>query len=115
MQSLFSSYDVRNYAILGCGFGGCCQSSPGYPPPLDRLKLNFDGSYIRDKNRGGIGGAIRDHDGVTIHNYLGPVSAFDANEAEIYSLLIGCRELKVLIGSRESKRLTAFNFIVEGD
>lgn len=73
---------------------------------LDILELNFDDSYIREENQGGIGGVIREHDGAIISNYSGPIGASDANEAEIYSLLISYNELKWSSG---------FKSIVEGD
>lgn len=68
--------------------------------------MNFDCSYVRGENRGGIGGVIQDHDGVVIRNFSRTVDAPDANKAKICSLLIGSRELH---------RLSAFNSIVEGD
>lgn len=63
---------------------------------MDILKLNFDGSY----------GVIRGYDRAIIRNYSGLVDVSDANEAGIYSLLIGCRELNHLSGLYS---------IVEGD
>lgn len=36
---------------------------------------------------------IRCYDGTVICNYSEPVGAFDTNEAKIYSLLVGCKEL----------------------
>lgn len=39
-------------------------------------------------------------------SYLGPVNVMDASEAEIFSLLVGCKELKALIGAKA---------IIEGD
>lgn len=56
---------------------------------LDILKLNFDGSYIRGENRGGIGSVICGHDDAITCNYSGPVAVADANEAEIFALLTG--------------------------
>lgn len=70
------------------------------------VKLNFDGNYIRGENRGGIGDVIRGNEGTMIYNYLELVVASDANEAKIYSLLIGCSGIK---------RLSGFKSIVKGD
>lgn len=39
-------------------------------------------------------------------SYLGPVNVIDANEAEIFLLLVGCKKLKALIGAKA---------IIEGD
>lgn len=91
---------------MGGGGGRPHHTIPWSPPSLNLLKLNFDGSFIRGENRGGIGGIICDHDGAVIRNYSGPVDAFNANEAEIYSLLISCREFH---------RATSFKAIVKGD
>lgn len=51
-------------------------------PPLGVLKLNLDGSYIREEHRGGFGSVIRDHGGTVIFNHSDPIGATDANEAE---------------------------------
>lgn len=77
-----------------------------WPPPLGVLKLNFDGSYIREEHRVGFGCVIRDHDGTVIRSYSGQIGTTNTNEEEISSMLIGCRELKLLY---------AFNSIMEGD
>ena len=68
-------------------------------PPLGILKLNFDGSFLRSTNQGGIGVVIRNWNGDVIRNYSGPVVSMVVNEAEVYALLIGCRELERIGGS----------------
>lgn len=73
---------------------------------MNVLKFEFGWKLYQRGYQGGIGGVIYGYDGVRIRNYLGTVGVYDANEAEIYSLLISCRELKRLFG---------FKTIVEGD
>ena len=68
------------------------------PPPRGILKLNFDGSYQKSLRRGGIGGVIRDSFGNVVRRFCGPMDTSDANEVEMYALLIGCRELLKLGG-----------------
>ena len=75
-------------------------------PPLGTFKLNFDGSFVRSMHQGGIGGVIRNWMGDVVRSYSGPVDALDANEAEVYALLLGCRELEKLGGAY---------LIIEGD
>ena len=69
-------------------------------PPTGFLKLNFDGSYLQAIGRGGIGGFIRDWNGITVRNFSRPVDSLDSNESEINALLVGCRELHKLEGSK---------------
>ena len=49
---------------------------------------------------------IRDWNGNVIRNFSGPVGSTDANEAKVYALLIGCRELE---------RIGRSHPIIEGD
>ena len=58
------------------------------------LNLNFDGSFVQP-NQGGIGGVIRDFNGNLV-SFSGPMYCLDANEAEVYALLVGCHELRSL-------------------
>ena len=60
------------------------------------LKLNFDGSFHHSSQGGGIRGVIRDWKGNVLRNFSGPVDSLSANDAEVYALLIGCRELLTL-------------------
>ena len=43
--------------------------------------------------RGGIGGVIRDWNGNVVKSFHGPFDGKDVNEAEVFALLIGYREL----------------------
>lgn len=56
--------------------------------------------------RRGIGGVIRDWNGNVIRSFFGPLDSLNANEAEVYALLIGYHELL---------RLRGYNVIIEGD
>ena len=47
------------------------QSISWESPPVDILKLNFDGSYIQASKRVVIGGVIRDWNGNVVRNFLG--------------------------------------------
>ena len=62
-------------------------------PPIGVLKLNFDGSFVRSLRKGAIGGVIRDWNGNIVRSFSGPIDSSDANEAELFAFLIGCREL----------------------
>ena len=68
--------------------------------------MNFDGSFLKSAQRGGIGGVIRDWNGTIVRNYFRPVECSDHNEARVFALLIGCHELHSMGG---------FNSILEGD
>ena len=68
--------------------------------------MNFDGSFVQSVQQGGSGGIIRDWNGIIIRNFSGPVYSSDANEAELFALLIGCHELS---------RIGVLNPILEGD
>ena len=61
-------------------------------PLVGILKLNIDGSFVQ-QNQGGIGGVIRDCSGIMLRSLSGPVYCLAANEAEVYALLVGSREL----------------------
>lgn len=67
---------------------------------------NFDGSCLQSSCRRGIGGVIRDWNGNVIRSFFGPLHSLNANEAEVYALLIGYHELL---------RLGGYNVIIEGD
>eukprot|EP00268_Persea_americana_P001198 TRINITY_DN10363_c0_g4_i2.p1 TRINITY_DN10363_c0_g4~~TRINITY_DN10363_c0_g4_i2.p1 ORF type:complete len:103 (-),score=13.50 TRINITY_DN10363_c0_g4_i2:226-534(-) len=62
-------------------------------PPMGILKLNFDESFVKSLDKGGIGGVIRDWSSKIVRSFSGPVESSDTNEAEVFALLIGCREL----------------------
>lgn len=74
--------------------------------PLGILKLNFDESFIRSTRSGGIGGVIRVWSGTIVRSFSRPLEALDANEVEVFSLLVDCRGLW---------RMGCFNPILEGD
>lgn len=60
-------------------------------PPMEVLKLNFDGSFIKSLSRGGIQGVIRDLAVKVVRGYSRPVESLDTNEVEVFALLICCR------------------------
>ena len=74
-------------------------------PPVGVLKLHFDGSFVKP-NWGGIGGVTRDCNNILLRSYSGPVISLNANESEVFSLLVRCCELRRLVGSKA---------IIEGD
>lgn len=65
VETIMQSWD----AILEDGVLSSRHPISWCPPPLNVLKLNFAGSYIRAENWGGIGGVISDHDGTILRNY----------------------------------------------
>lgn len=60
-------------------------------PPSGILKLNFDGSFIRDSGKGRFGGIIRDSSGQVVKRFSGVVDCSDANGAEVHAMLVDCR------------------------
>ena len=82
------------------------KKTPWTPPPNGVFKLNFDAIFLHSSQRGGIGGVIRDWKGTVLRNFLGPVDSLSANDAEVFALLIGCRELLTL---------ESINAVIEGD
>ena len=72
-------------------------------PRTGIVKLNFDGSFVQSVQQGGV---IKDLNGIIIRNFSGPVHSSNANKAELFGLLIGCRELH---------RIGVLNSILEGD
>lgn len=62
-------------------------------PLVGVLKLNFDGSFVQPR-RGGVGGVLRDCNSIVLWSYYGPVVCSNANESEVFALLVGCRELQ---------------------
>lgn len=53
--------------------------------PISILKLNFGGSFLKD---------VRDSMGHHLCSYFGLKLVSESNEAEVYVMLVGCRELK---------------------
>eukprot|EP00268_Persea_americana_P068557 TRINITY_DN9561_c0_g1_i1.p2 TRINITY_DN9561_c0_g1~~TRINITY_DN9561_c0_g1_i1.p2 ORF type:complete len:160 (-),score=26.36 TRINITY_DN9561_c0_g1_i1:1098-1577(-) len=93
-------------AVLDGGWRATLACQSFWMPPHCILKFNFDGSYQQSLRRGRIGGVIRDSFGNVVRRFCGPGDALDANEAEMYALLIGCQQLLKLDG---------FAAIFEGD
>ena len=61
--------------------------------------MNFDGSFVRSLQKGRIGGVIRDWNGnIVRRSYSEPIAPFDANEAELFAILIGYQELLPISG-----------------
>ena len=75
-------------------------------PPAGVLESNFDGSLVRSLRKGGIGGVIRDWNGKMVRSFSGPIDSLDANETELFAILVGCRELLQMAG---------YGAILEGD
>ncbi|KAG9446752.1 hypothetical protein H6P81_012880 [Aristolochia fimbriata] len=68
-----------------------------WKPPLPPLvKLNFDGSSIRNPGHAGVGGVIRDSAGEILMAYSGPAGVCGSNVAEAKALLTGIKLLKQL-------------------
>lgn len=76
------------------------------PPLYGILKLYFDGSYQNSIQKGGIEGVTRDFSSNIAGTHSGPMVASDANEVEVFAILVGCRELHNLGGQLA---------IIEGD
>ena len=76
-------------------------------PPASLLKLNLYGNFFKHVILGGIGGVIGDSSAVVVKKKkIGPLSSSDSYGAEVYPLLIGCRELRKVGG---------YKAIIEGD
>lgn len=74
-------------------------------PPLGIPKINFDGSFICSTRRGGIGGGVRESIGIFVRSFSGPLEFLEANEVEVFALLVGCHELC---------QMGCFNAVLEG-
>lgn len=71
-------------------------------PPMGVLQLNFDGSYIQSISIGVIAGIIRDWNDNVCRSFLGPVESSDANEVEVFTLLVGGCELRRMGGMEDT-------------
>lgn len=61
------------------------------------LKLNSDGTFLKE-HKGGYGGVIRNGYSTVLYGLLGSLECVDANEAEVYAMLMGsarCVHLKL--------------------
>lgn len=70
-------------------------------PPAVILKPNLNSSSIKHMRQGGWGGVIRDGTGQILIQLTRLAECLDANEAEIYAMLMGCRKL-LKFGSHEA-------------
>lgn len=76
------------------------------PPPIDMVKLNFDGASKGNLGQAGYGGAFRGHDGNPIAIFMGSIGWDTNNSAELEGLWRG------LILAHRNK---LFPLIIEGD
>ena len=76
------------------------------PPPSGFIKLNFDGSSVRNPGPSGIGGVFRNEEGIVTALFSGPIGEGDSLRAEI---------LVALEGIRRAKDLNISRLILEGD
>lgn len=83
---------------LICSWDTCFQMSRtvkpisivSWIPPLDRvLKLNFDGSFLKEVHKSGYGGVIRNSCGMVLCCLSGPIQCDNANGAAVYAMLMG--------------------------
>lgn len=66
-------------------------------PPKDHVKLNFDGSFNPLSKVPGVGGIIRDADGILIPAYTWAIAARHPLEAELQELT-KCIEICISLG-----------------
>ena len=69
------------------------------------LKLNFDGSALGNLGKVGVGGVIREEDGIIL-SYSGPAGFCSINKAELLALNVGLRE---------ASRMNPQRLLVTGD
>lgn len=67
-----------------------------WKPPLSGLKLNFDGSSIKNPGPRGYGEVIRDHLGSMIRIIARPLGVCNSTKAEVMGLLMRLRKFKNL-------------------
>lgn len=63
-------------------------------PTMGLAKLNFDGSCVRDKDKAGFGGVIRDPSGLSLVSFAGSLPECSAIEAESFALWRGMQETR---------------------
>lgn len=62
------------------------------------LKLNFDGIFLEDERKGGYGGGHKEYSSSQVICGLpGLVACVDASGAEVFAMLMGCRELRKIV------------------
>ena len=57
-------------------------------PPRGIIKLSFDESFILSIRRAGIGVVVRDWPGKVVRSFSGPLDSLDANEVDVFALLV---------------------------
>ncbi|KAE8654482.1 hypothetical protein F3Y22_tig00117048pilonHSYRG00380 [Hibiscus syriacus] len=80
------------------------------PPPSDFVKLNVDGATVKGWSRGGIGGLLRDNDGVLFGSFLESVGPGPPILAELWQLKEICFYLwcPILIQGEAYSRIGLF-------
>ncbi|XP_077228528.1 uncharacterized protein LOC143861493 [Tasmannia lanceolata] len=76
------------------------------PPAQGILRLNFDGSSMGNPRPLGIGGLLRDEDGVVLWAFRGPIGVAEASEAEFHA---AHQDIKML------QNVDLNKVVVEGD
>ncbi|KAH0776460.1 hypothetical protein KY290_007871 [Solanum tuberosum] len=61
------------------------------PPPTGTFKLNTDGSFSKDRNKGGTGGVIRDHNGQWVMGFYHNITAQNYTMAELEAFFVGLK------------------------
>lgn len=75
-------------------------------PSESIIELNFDGCSLGNSGQSGVGGVLRNHQGICLHCFSGPLGQSDAITTEIKALLIGLRK---------AHAMAPFHLHVEGD
>ncbi|KAH0714996.1 hypothetical protein KY284_007901 [Solanum tuberosum] len=96
-SSLLLPSVVKNKSLEYCRYSNHAQNpqasdltSIKWSPPLtETFKLNIDGSFSKDRNKGGIGGVIRDHNGQWVMGLYHNITA--QNHCEVEALLEGLK------------------------
>ncbi|XP_019055746.1 PREDICTED: uncharacterized protein LOC109115811 [Nelumbo nucifera] len=76
------------------------------PPPSGFVKLNFDGSSMGNPGPSGIGGVLRNEEGMIISLFSGPIGLGDSLKAEISA---------VIEGTQRAIELNITNLVIEGN
>ena len=66
-----------------------CSSSFWLPPPPSWIKVNVDGSVYWSLNRSGVGGVLRDTNGIWVGGFSCVTSNCDVLHNELYAILHG--------------------------
>ncbi|KAL6130521.1 hypothetical protein ACLB2K_068900 [Fragaria x ananassa] len=66
-----------------------------FPPAVDHLKLNVDGAFMPNETEGGVGGILRDNQGIVVAAFTKHISGINsANQAELEAIRAGLIWLK---------------------